>query len=136
MESGIGSLEQGLSQVQAFTVTSALSTTPENGARGKNNYRPPGIGEEAKREKEIHEVICKLLRAAGSEGVLNVTKARGGRKYGPQLGFLLPPETLRKWLEKEDLYQVFDNSDGTWGFKFANATARPCLQGGGARQYQ
>ncbi len=110
---------------QTNPVTLQHSTTPQAGRRG---YAPPcqagveGQTPDEERDDRIRELVrgfIKRWRSSGHEGAVKMNEAPGGKKYGPELGTLLPPGALRTWLEGEDQFEIVDYADGSWGVQMS-----------------
>ena len=121
---------------QGFTVQNP--TTPQ--AKGRNHNVPPGgegpMPDEQRNllpNDEIREAVRGFLDrwiCSGGEGAIRMNKAPGGKKYGPQLGNLLPAGALRAWLQGEDEFEIKDFHDGGWGVQYSGvhglAPLEPC----------
>jgi hypothetical protein len=57
-------------------------------------------------------------KSSGREGAVKMNDAPGGKKYGPQLGTLLPAGALREWLGGQDEFEIVDYADGSWGVQY------------------
>ena len=112
------------------TITLQHSTTPQNEGtvwrgpgrtRGPRTVPRPRPEPDTERDDQIRVLVCGFLdrwARSGREGPVNMGQAVGGKKYGPELGALLPPRTLRAWLESEDQFEVVDQGNGAWGVKY------------------
>jgi len=98
------------------------SQNPTTKSKRNRGYRCPGANYEGlPPDEERDEQICGLLRAMldGAGGTsIKMSAAPGGKKYGPRLGALLPPGSLRTWLANQDQFEIKVHADGTWELQY------------------